>query len=167
MSSEKIKSLVKNAVNEATSALFSRTGYEVSFNNLNFLENIFIPLLSSSLQSGDIKNIKDIEISFQIFLFSRNSVDDINENVFFTFSVFLEKHREGFSSRFAKPFVLSLPFTKPTHTLRILIEFKKSPTKSEIIKLLKQNKINYLTFSDRIEIKSALEDVQVLKPKEG
>jgi hypothetical protein len=164
MSSEQIKSMIKTSINEAISALLSRTGYKVSFNNLNFLENTFIPLLSESLQKGDYKRIKDVELMFQIFLLAKTSVDNITENYFFTFSVFLEKQHKVLTARFAKPFIFSLPFTKPIHTLRIVIEFNKSPKKSEIVKLLNQNNISYYSPpSDWIEIKSVLEDVEVSK----
>ncbi len=168
MSSEKIKGLVRNAVNEALDTLLSRTGYSVSLNSLDFLENVFIPTLSDSLQNGDIKNIRDIEFMFEIFLFSKKNADDITENFFFTFSVFLEKRRKDFTARFAKPFIFSFPFTKPIHTLRIVVEFRKSPRNSEIVKLLKKNNINYYSPpSDWIEIKSILENVEVSKSERG
>jgi hypothetical protein len=165
MSSEEIKNIVRSSIDKALNALLSKTGFKVSLKNLDFLENIFIPILSDSLR-GDIKRIRDIELMFQIFLFSKNNIDDINENFFFTFSVFLEKQNKILTSRFAKPFVFSLPFTKPNHSLRIVVEFTKSPQKSELVKLLEKNNINYYHTSDWIEIKTALEDVEVSRLKE-
>jgi len=166
MSSEEIKNLVKSPIDKALNALLSKTGYKVSLKSLHFLENTFIPILSDSLQKEDIKRIRDIELMFEIFLFSGSNIDNITENFFFTFSVFLEKKNKTLNSRFAKPFVFSFPFTKPAHNLRIVIEFVKEPKKSEILKLLKQNNINYYRISNRIEIKTALEDVEVSKLKE-
>ena len=166
MSSEEIKNLVKSSTDKALVALLSKTGYKVSLKNAHFLENIFIPILSDSLQRGDIKRIRDVEFMFEIFLFSRNNIDNITENFFFTFSVFLEKYNKTLNSRFAKPFVFSFPFTKPVHNLRIIVEFVKEPKKSEISKLLEQNNINYYRTSNRIEIKTSLEDVEVSKLKE-
>jgi len=163
MSSEEIKNLVKSATDKALDKLLSKTRYKVYLKDLHFLENIFIPVLSDSLQRGDIKRIRDIELMFEIFLFSRNNTDNITENFFFTFSVFLERHNKALNSRFAKPFIFSFPFTKPAHNLRIVVEFTKSPRKSELVKLLEQNNINYHHTSDWIEIKTALEDVEVSK----
>jgi hypothetical protein len=137
-------------------------GYEITFKDKRILENL-ISIFNESLEKGDIKHLRSIEIQFLIFL-DKGVIKELNHNLFFDFSLVFYYNNDILRHRFVSPRLADILHSRRIHKLNVFVTFTRKIKNPFIEQFLIERNIEYSKpVNSRINVEIELKGIEVIK----
>jgi len=141
---------------------FVAKGYEISFKNTHFLENL-ISIFNEALEGGDIKYLRSIKFQFLIFL-EKGVITELNHNLFADFSLVFYYDKDGLRHNFPSPRLADIVHSRRINKLNVFVTFTRNIKNPVIEKFLNERNIEYSKpVKSRINIEMELNEVEVIR----